>query len=80
MAGADGGTPEDRLLRRVRVVAAVVILALLVFLAVFDTIGKAVIGAGFGVSDVIFGSLLGAFLVVSGIEVASRFSPGGVRK
>lgn len=52
--------------------AGVVILALIVFLVVIDTIGKIALGPSFNVSDVIFGSLLGAFLLVIGIEVVSR--------
>jgi hypothetical protein len=69
---------EDRLLRRLRAVSVVVILVLLVFLVVIDTLGKVFINASFGVSDVIFGSLIGGLFILLGVEVWSRIpTPGG---
>lgn len=56
-------------------VSIVVVLGLLFFLVVVDTIGKIAIGPTFGVSDVIFGSLFGGLLVLLGVEVRSRL-PG----
>lgn len=71
---ADDRTPQtpDRLIQRLRAVAGVVILALIVFLVVVDSFGRLLVSPDFRVSDVFLGTLVGALLLVLGIEVASR--------
>gem|GEM_PF-1887923 len=65
-------TPPDRLIQRLRAVSAAVILALIVFLVVVDAVGRLFITADFRVSEVFLGTLVGALMLVLGIEVASR--------
>jgi hypothetical protein len=60
---------EERLRRRLRIIAGGVFLALIVVLALVDTFGRP---AGLQVSEVIFGSLLGALLLILGVEGAAR--------
>lgn len=69
---------EDRLLRRLRIIAGVVFLACIVLLVVVDTIGKVVIGPDFHASDLFLGTLIGALLLILGIETVNRLP--GVRK
>jgi hypothetical protein len=52
--------------------------ALLVFLVGADTLGRLFIDKSFHVGDVVYGSLIGALLLLLGVETAARF-PGGKR-
>lgn len=61
---------EERLRRRLRVIAGFAFLGLVVVLALADTFGR---GADLHVSEFIFGSILGALLLVAGVEGAARF-------
>lgn len=78
MAGDDadgsGGPLEERLRRRLRFVAGVTLLVLIVVLALADTFGR---GADLHASEFIFGSILGGFLLIIGVEGASRFLGNG---
>lgn len=72
-----GGSDESRLRARLRLVAGGVILACIVFLVVVDTIGRLVVRPDFHVGDIFLGSLLGALLLLIGVEGAARFPFGG---
>lgn len=71
-------TAEDRLLQRLRLVAGVVFLVCIVLLVLVDTIGKVLIGPDFHASDLFLGTLIGALLLIVGIETVNRLP--GVRK
>lgn len=69
--GPVGSDPlETGLRRRLRVISGVTFLGLLVLLALADTFGKE---AGLHASEFIFGSLLGALLLVIGVEGGLRW-------
>lgn len=62
--------PAERDLRRnLRVISGFTFLALLIVLVAADTFGQ---GAGLHASEFIFGSLLGALLLVAGVEGTFR--------
>lgn len=63
---------EDKLLRRLRVAAGAVTLSMVVLLVVADTLGKFIVGPDFHVSEVIFGTLVGALLAFVGVEALVR--------
>lgn len=73
MAG-DDGKPEapanvvDSLQRRLRVVVAAVFVVLLVALVVLDSVGRLLIDPNFRTSDFIFGTIIGAILLLLGVE------------
>lgn len=71
-------TAEDRLLRRLRLIAGVVFLVCIVLLVVVDTVGKVLIGPDFHASDLFLGTLIGALLLILGIETVNRL-PGAKR-
>lgn len=56
---------EAGLRRRLRLISGVTFLGLLFVITIADTFGQA---AGFHANELIFGSLLGAFLLVAGVE------------
>jgi hypothetical protein len=70
--GADAHSDplEERLRGRLRLVAGLTFLGLIVVLALADTFGR---GADLHVSEFVFGSLVGAFLLVAGVEAGARF-------
>lgn len=68
-------TDEERLLRRLRVIAGGVILSLIFFLVVVDSLGRLFIDPTFRVGEIFLGSLLGALMLLVGIDVAARW-PG----
>lgn len=68
-------TDEERLLRRLRVIAGGVILSLIFFLVVIDSLGRLFIDPTFRVGEIFLGSLLGALMLLIGIDVAARL-PG----
>lgn len=68
---------DGRLRGRLRLVAGGVILLCIVFLVVVDTIGRLLIRPDFHVGDIFLGSLLGALLLLIGVEGAARFPFGG---
>jgi uncharacterized membrane protein YgaE (UPF0421/DUF939 family) len=63
---------EDKLLKRLRVAAGAVTLTTVVLLAVADTAGKFLFGPEFHVSEIIFGTLVGALLAFVGVEALVR--------
>ena len=69
------GDDERRVLQRLRVVSGVVILGLIVLLVGADTFGRLLIRSDFEVSELFLGSLIGALLLLVGIDVAARL-PG----
>lgn len=70
------GDDERATLRRLRVVSGSVILALIVLLVIADTIGRLFVRADFRVGELFLGSLIGALMLLVGIDVAARL-PGG---
>jgi ABC-type Fe3+-siderophore transport system permease subunit len=81
MAGDESRQPdptEARLLRRLRFIAGVVILVMIVLLVTADTLGRLLLSPEFHASELILGTLIGALLVVLGIEGVTRF-PGSKR-
>lgn len=63
---------EDKLLRRLRYISGGVILVCIVFLVLIDPLGRLFISPEFHVSEVIVGTLMGALLVILGIEGLNR--------
>jgi hypothetical protein len=72
---ARGQTTEERLLRRLRIVAGIVLIAMLVLLVTADTLGRLLIDPNFHSSELIIGIVAGDLLLVLGIEVVNRL-PG----
>lgn len=66
---------EDELLRKLRVIAGGVFLVCIVFLVVIDPLGRLFLDPNFRTSDLALGTLIGALLLIIGIETASRL-PG----
>ena len=64
---------EERLRRRLRFIAGITFLALIVVLALADTFGRT---SELHASEFIFGSLVGAFLLVIGVEAGARWLNG----
>jgi hypothetical protein len=60
-------------------VAGFVILALIAFLVVVDTLGRLLINPNFHVGDAAFGALVGALLLLAGVEVVGRLPFSGGR-
>lgn len=84
MAGGDQGRlppdpAEERLLRRLRLISGFVILAMIVLLATADTFGRLLISPDFHASELILGTLVGALLLLLGIETVNRL-PGGPKR
>lgn len=79
MAGDDRETPrdpaEERLLRRLRLIAGGVILIMIALLVMVDTLGRLFVDPNFHASELILGTLIGALLLLLGIEGVSRI-PG----
>jgi hypothetical protein len=71
------GDDEARARAWLRVVAIVVVLFLLIILVVVDIFGRLFVDHSFHVDPVMFGSLLGAFLILVGVEGASRLPWSG---
>lgn len=82
MAGSDVDPPktpdpaEERLLRRLRLIAGYVIVAMIVLLVTVDTLGRLLIDRDFHSSELFLGTLIGALLLLAGIETVNRL-PGG---
>lgn len=63
------GTPEDRdVLRSARLIASFVVLALLVFVVVFDRLGPIISIEYHDLSDTVVGLLLGALFALVGVQ------------
>lgn len=66
---------EARLLRRLRVISGLVVLALIALLVLVDSFGRLIVRNDFHVSELFLGTLVGALLLLVGIDVAARL-PG----
>ena len=67
------GTPEEqRLRRRLRWLAGITMLSLVTLLVVVDSFGRLLIDRDFHVSELFLGTLVGAVLVLAGIEGITR--------
>lgn len=72
----DADSADERKLRgQLRVVALGVVLVLFAFAVVADILGRLFIRSDFYVSDIFFGTLIGAILLLVGVEAAARFPP-----
>jgi hypothetical protein len=58
---------EERLLRRLRLIAVSVILTMIVMLVVVDSLGRLFIDPRFHASELIFGTLVGAVIPLLGV-------------
>lgn len=65
--------PASELLTVWRLVAIAVDTFLILFTTVADTLGRLYVDPNFRVSEILFGSLIGAWLGLLGIEGLSRF-------
>lgn len=68
---------EERLRGRLRRLAIVVVLALLVLLVVVDLFGRLLVRHDFHVSEVFLATITGALLVLLGVEGVARLPFGG---
>lgn len=59
---------EDKLLRRLRVAGGAVTIVMLVLMVVADSFGRLFIDPTFHISDIVFGTLVGAMLALVGVE------------
>ena len=66
---------EEKLLGRLRLIAGAVILVMIVLIVTVDTLGRLFVDPAFRASELFLGTLIGALLLILGIEVASRI-PG----
>lgn len=81
MAGNEGpqsDPAEEKLLRRLRLIAGSVIIVLIILLVVADTLGRLLVSREFHASELILGTLIAALMVLLGIEGLNRL-PGGKR-
>lgn len=72
-----GGGDEGYLRGRFRLVAGLVILGCIVFLVVVDALGRLFVRPDFHVGDVFIGTLVGAVLLLAGVEGISRITRNG---
>lgn len=68
----DNDRPSSELLAVWRLVAIAVDTFLILFTSMADTLGRLLIDPNFHVSEILFGSLIGAWLGLLGIEGLSR--------
>ena len=71
------GDDEKRVLHRLRVVSGSVILGLIALLVIADTAGRLFIDPSFRVGELFLGSLIGALMLLVGIDVAARLPGSG---
>jgi hypothetical protein len=71
---------EERLLRRLRVISGAVILVMIGLLVVVDTLGRLLINPDFHASELFLGTLIGALLLLLGVEGINRLPGFGGRK
>lgn len=65
---------------RFRLVAAAVLLALIVLIVLVDVFGRLLVDVGFRISDLMLGTLIGALLLLVGIDVSKRWPLNGGKK
>lgn len=66
---------EERLLRRLRLIAIGVILTMIVLVVTVDTFGRLFIDPAFHASELFLGTLIGAMTLLLGVEGVTRI-PG----
>jgi hypothetical protein len=71
---------EERLLRRLRVISGAVILVMIGLLVLADTLGRLLINPDFHASELFLGTLIGALLLLLGVEGINRLPGVGGRK
>ena len=76
-SGSRGAAEEERLRARLRIVAGAVVVVLIVVLTIVDVLGRLLVNPNFHVDPVMFGSLLGALLLLVGVEGAARLPWSG---
>ena len=75
--GVGGNDDERRLRARLRLVSGLVILGCIVVLVLVDSLGRLLYRPDFHVGDIFLGTLVGALLLILGIEGAARFPWSG---
>jgi uncharacterized membrane protein YgaE (UPF0421/DUF939 family) len=73
MSGNGDGGAQGRL----RLIAGVVILVLIIVVVLTDVFGRLFVDSTFRVSDLMLGTLIGALLLLVGIDVSKRWPFGG---
>jgi len=73
----NGGGPVQS---RLRIGAGIVILLLIVVVVLADVFGRLLINGEFRVSDLMLGTLIGALLLLVGIDVSKRWPFNGGSK
>ena len=68
------GDDDDE--RRLRGRAALVLLGLIIILVLVDVFGRLLVDPSFRVSDLMMGTLIGAFLLLVGIDISHRWPFG----
>jgi len=61
--------------KQLRLVSAIALLLLIVIIVLVDLFGRLLIDSQFRVSDLMLGTLLGALLLLVGIDVSKRWPP-----
>lgn len=69
---------EERLLRRLRLIAGLVIIAMIALSVTADNLGRLFIDPNFHASELIIGTLIGAIIALAGIEGVARLP--GIKK
>jgi hypothetical protein len=67
---------EDKLRHRLRLIAGITFVGLVVLMVGADTVGRLFFNPNFHVSEIFLGTIVGAILVLAGVEGLSRL-PGG---
>lgn len=63
---------EEKLLRRLRVIAGAVILTMITMLVTVDTFARLFVDPSFHASELFLGTLIGALMLLLGVETVSR--------
>lgn len=66
---------EERLLRKLRLLASGVVLLMIVMIVSVDTLGRLLLDPNFHASELFLGTLIGALLLLLGVEGVTRL-PG----
>ena len=72
MVQSNGTSEKQKLLR---LIAAIALLLLIVIVVFVDLFGRLLIDNEFRVSDLMLGTLIGALLLLVGIDVSKRWPP-----
>lgn len=67
---------EERVLKRLRILAGGVILSMIALLVVVDTLGRLYVDPEFHASELFLGTLIGALVLILGIEGLRGISKG----